>query len=242
MAGHGIARHREGTVLDALDAACRAGVASIHGMHWAGIIIQSRRAPLNAAHTDPLVLPLQDIQYALKDGPSVRALQFDEPFASTADLLKRLWPSLADAANAIGVGYIHSMPLHDGKIAVGSLNLYGDAPLAESEVDAEMLSALSVFIDRALTAYRTAHGGPISTALLQRELQDRELIARAIQCLTVREQIGCDQARTLLLRSAHQRGTTTLTAARRVLRGCPIEVSTNPDPSHQPLAEEVAGR
>jgi AmiR/NasT family two-component response regulator len=105
-----------------------------------------------------------------------------------------------------------------------------------------MLSALSVFIDRALTAYRTAHGGPISTALLQRELQDRELIARAIQCLTVREQIGCDQARTLLLRSAHQRGTTTLTAARRVLRGCPIEVSTNPDPSHQPLAEEVAGR
>ncbi len=114
--------------------------------------------------TDSTADQLQQLQFTLGEGPGIDAFSVASPvliadLADPAGPAAARWPAFTPAAVAAGVRSVHAFPITLGAVALGSLDLYGDAPgtLTRAELTEAMLLAEAAAV--ALLDLRTAGDG-----------------------------------------------------------------------------------
>jgi hypothetical protein len=118
-------------------------------MTGAGIMLMSGDMPRGSVCTTNKVSDLiEQLQYALGEGPCVDAYQLNQPVLEPdlADPDTPRWPAFTGPAVDAGVRAIFGFPLHMGAVRLGALNLYCDRPgslTAEQHADALALAAIA---------------------------------------------------------------------------------------------------
>ena len=105
--------------------------AEVTGMTGAGIMLMSGDVHRGSVcTTDEVSAMVEQLQYALSEGPCVDAYHHDRPVLepNLVDPAVTRWPAFAHPAIAAGVRAIFGFPLHVGAVRLGALNLYCDRP------------------------------------------------------------------------------------------------------------------
>ena len=105
--------------------------AEIVGVSGAGIMLMSGDVPQGSVCTTNEVSALiEDLQYALGEGPCVDAFHHDQVVAEPdlADPATPRWFGFAPPAVEAGVRAVFGFPLRVGAVRLGALNLYRDWP------------------------------------------------------------------------------------------------------------------
>ena len=100
-------------------------------MSGAGIMLMSGDLPGGSlCNTNHVSAVIEDLQYALGEGPCVDAYRDDRPVVE-ADLARPAtprWLGFSGPAVSAGVRAVFGFPLHVGAVRLGALNLYRDRP------------------------------------------------------------------------------------------------------------------
>ena len=95
----------------------------------AGMSLMTEDGPAGTvAATDGPARELEELQFALGEGPCVDASRTGRPVLQP-DLARTAparWPAFADGASAAGLGAVFALPLRVGAIRLGVLDLYRD--------------------------------------------------------------------------------------------------------------------
>lgn len=112
--------------------------AEVTGMSGAGIMLMSGDvAQGSACTTDEVSALIEDLQFALGEGPCLDAYHQDravlEP--NLAEAATPRWPAFTGAVVDAGVRAIFGFPLHMGLVRLGALDLYRDraGPMTDEE-------------------------------------------------------------------------------------------------------------
>lgn len=185
-------------LLDLLDTTTHLAVGLIDGADWAGVTAQLDGGPFTAARTNPRVQSIDEVQYALDDGPCLRALRRNEIVVMSADEVLREFPQFAAAAQCSKVGSFLAAPLSAEGNAIGALNLYSASADGFDSVDEDFVALLSSAAGRALTAYVSLHSARVLATQLQQALRTRAPIEQAKGILMAVHRLGADDAFALL--------------------------------------------
>ena len=143
------------------------------GVTGAGVMLMSDALPIGSiATTDDVSALLEDLQFALGEGPCVDAYRDDRP-VSEPDLATpkvTRWPAFAPPALEAGARAIYGFPMNVGVVRVGALNLYCDQPralttdqhadaLVMADVAAESLLLMQAEAPRGEVAVEIDRGG-----------------------------------------------------------------------------------
>jgi hypothetical protein len=103
------------------------------GVDGGGVsVISSHGMPVLVHATDSVARALEELQYAVGEGPTLDALAAGEPVL-VDDLTGTPapdgpWPTFQAEADALGVGALFAFPIVVGSVALGSLDLYRRSP------------------------------------------------------------------------------------------------------------------
>lgn len=113
----------------------------------------SGRAQELAAVSDSWAQRLEELQYTVGEGPGVEAFTTAGPVL-VADLrqAEARWPGFADSAAADGLAAVFSLPLREGAIRLGTLDLYRRRP---GDLSMDALADGAVLANLATTALLT---------------------------------------------------------------------------------------
>jgi GAF domain-containing protein len=120
--------------------------AEVIDVAGAGLVLMSRGLALGSVCvSDARTEAVEDIQYALSEGPCVDAFQSQAPVSvpDLANLELRRWTAFRVGALDAGVRAAFGFPLLVGTICIGALDLYHDEPGALSAAqfaDAEVVA------------------------------------------------------------------------------------------------------
>jgi hypothetical protein len=131
-----------------VEASRRIGEACVAalGVDRAAITVMTgvdRQEPIWAS--DDVARDLDELQFSLGEGPCVEAFTERRPvlIADLAELTDRRWPMFAATARRTPVRAVFVLPLQQGAITIGVLNLYRDTPgmLASAELAGALRAA-----------------------------------------------------------------------------------------------------
>lgn len=143
--------------------------AEVTGVTGAGIMLMSGDVPQGSVcTTDELSARIEELQYALGEGPCVDAFREDRPVLEPDLTHPRTprWPAFTGPALEAGVQAVFGFPLRVGAVRLGALNLVGDrpAPLTdEQHADALVMAGVAARAILALQAH--APPGRLAAAL-----------------------------------------------------------------------------
>lgn len=155
------------------------------------------------AATDVRARQLEELQFALDEGPCVEASRGDHPVLHpelTATGSVR-WPRYGAAALEVGVHAIFSFPLRVGAIRIGVLDLYRDTPGPLGALD---LAEGLAFADAAIVVllYLQGHPGPDGErSALTGPIDSRAEVHQATGMIAI--QLGVSLTEALLRLRAH---------------------------------------
>jgi GAF domain-containing protein len=143
--------------------------AEVTGMTGAGIMLMSGDVHRGSVCTTNEVSALvEQLQYALSEGPCVDAYHHDQPVLEP-DLVEPArprWPAFAGPAIAAGVRAIFGFPLHVGAVRLGALNLYCDRPgQLTDEQYADALTMADIAAEAVLVLQANAPPGELAHEL-----------------------------------------------------------------------------
>jgi hypothetical protein len=155
------------------------------------------------AATDERARQLEELQFALDEGPCVEASRSDHPVLhpelTTSGSVR--WPRYGAAALDAGVHAIFAFPLQVGAVRIGVLDLYRDTP---GNLTAVELADAAAFADAAtvLLLYLQEHPGPDDEpSALTGPIDSRAEVHQATGMITV--QLGVSLTDALLRLRAH---------------------------------------
>ncbi len=162
--------------------------------------------PSTVATTEPVVVRLDEAQYAVMDGPCLEALRTETVVRATGTTEMARWPAFAGVAREMGISTVLSCPLFlpaDDAVASkqalhhrlsGALNVWSRRHGAFDPVEAALIamftSAMSSII---LTAARWAAAQKQADGLVT-ALTSRDTIATAKGIVMARHNLDVDQA------------------------------------------------
>jgi GAF domain-containing protein len=156
----------------------------------AGVMFVDEGSMLRAvAATDEPGHLLETRQEEAGEGPCVDALVLDRIVASVDLGDDRRWPSLRPILPDHGVRALLGVPVHAGSVAVGSLNVYRNAPHGWDASEIEALETYAKLIERLLETALRAEQATQLAQQLQHALNNRVLIERAVGVLMGRQRI-----------------------------------------------------
>jgi hypothetical protein len=143
--------------------------AEVTGMSGAGIMLMSGDVPRGSVCTTNKVSALiEQLQYALGEGPCVDAYNQDRPVLEPdlADPGTPRWVAFAGPAIEAGVRAVFGFPLQVGAVRLGALNLYRDRPGALTvEQHADALVMADVAAQAVLVLQANAPPGKLAAEL-----------------------------------------------------------------------------
>jgi GAF domain len=143
--------------------------AEVTSMSGAGIMLMFEDAPQGTVcTTNEVSSQLEQLQYALGEGPCVDAYREDRPVLEP-DLMhpeKLRWMAFSEAAVKIGAQAVFGFPLQVGAVRLGALNLYRDRPGAlDEEQYANALAASAIVAQAVLVLQAKAPDGMLAQEL-----------------------------------------------------------------------------
>jgi hypothetical protein len=133
----------EAELLELSSKACAAATSLLAPVRWASVTTVFDARPVTVAVTELRALLLDHTQYREEEGPAVQAVRTGSRVYAIAGPGRPRWAGLRVIADVLGVRWAMALPLCAGGGWVGSLNLYGTAPLEDPDgLDARALSAL----------------------------------------------------------------------------------------------------
>jgi GAF domain-containing protein len=169
-------------------------VAVIPGCDGAGVTLVEDGRAATAAHTDDLVLAVDQQQYDAGDGPCLTAVRERSVQSVDLDEAQQRWPGFAARARELGVRSFLAAPLVAGDRAVGSLNLYSRAPHGFDALDDVLVT---MFCGQASVALANARLYARAVELndqLTSALESRAVIERAKGVLIASQGLAEDEA------------------------------------------------
>jgi GAF domain-containing protein len=168
-----------------------------------GMTMRSNGRPVTVACSDPLAAEVDEVQYALDDGPCLHAMRDGHivRIEDTADTAR--WPEFEAKAASHGIRSCLALPLNSGARRVGALNLYARTASAFGAAEARRAENFAENASAALTlAIRMAsHAALIEQ--LRSSLVSRTVIDQALGIIMSRERCSQDRA-FAILRTASQ--------------------------------------
>jgi hypothetical protein len=143
--------------------------AEVTGVTGAGIMLMSGDVPRGSVcATGEVSARIEELQYALGEGPCVDAFREDRPVLEPDLAHPRTprWPAFTGPALEAGVQAVFGFPLRVGAVRLGALNLVGDRaePLTdEQHADALVMAGVAARAVLALQAH--APPGRLAVAL-----------------------------------------------------------------------------
>jgi GAF domain-containing protein len=178
------------------------------GVLSCGMTMRSNGRPVTVACSDPLAAQVDEVQYALDDGPCLHAMRDGHVVRIEDTANKARWPEFEAQAASHGIRSCLSLPLksgppNSGGRPVGALNLYARTASAFGAAEARRAENFAENASGALTlAIRMAS----RTALIEQlrsSLTSRTVIDQALGIIMARERCGQDRA-FAILRTASQ--------------------------------------
>jgi hypothetical protein len=198
-----------------------AASASVIGVAGAGVVLMSRGQALgNVCASNPWTEAVEDVQYALGEGPCVDAFRSHAPVL-VPDLVQESdrWTVFRTGALEAGVQAAFGFPLLVGTICIGALDLYHDrtGPLtAEQFANAETVAHVA---SRTVLGWQAvAEVGSLAWQLEQVPLHRAE-VNQAAGMVSVQARVSVDDALVLLRAYAFAEGQTVGPVAAEVVAG-----------------------
>ncbi len=195
----------EDDLLDLLEITTHLAVRLIDGADWAGVTAQFGARPFTASCTHDCVQAVDEVQYALDDGPCLRAMRQYAVVSMSAAAVRRLWPALAGAAQRHEVGSFLAAPMSADGESIGALNLYSADANAFNGIDQDFIALLVGCASRGLTEYATVHSAETLVAQLHEAIHNRAPIEQAKGILMAVHQVGPEDAFAVLREQSMQR-------------------------------------
>jgi GAF domain-containing protein len=188
-------RSLDDTLQTIIEVACN----SVPGFEHASIATQEKRGCIETrASIGDLVLPLDKLQYELREGPCSAALQGTEVVAVSSLRWEQRWPTYVPRARDAGVRSQLAVRLYLDEGTLGGLNFYSTVSDEVSD-DAQALARLFA------THAAIALGHAQERETLTQGLRSRRAIGQAIGILMERYEMDEDRAFAFLVRaSSHQ--------------------------------------
>jgi GAF domain len=186
----------------------------------AGIIVMTEAGPgAMLASTDGPARTMEELQFALGEGPCVDASRTGRPVLQPclADTAPHRWPGFAAGALAAGVRAVFAFPLQMGHIRVGVLDLYRDVP---GPLDGKELTEALAFADAATSVMlhlQAQTGLDRNHPRLVAMIENRSEIHQATGMVSVQAALGLAEALVLLRAHAYAAERPILDIARDVL-------------------------
>ncbi len=189
-----------------LRAACEAVVETMPGLFGAdgaGILLVDDAHVLRyVASTDTGAQLLEAVQESTGRGPCVESLVEDEPVGVVDMLEDDRWPDLGTLLASNGVRAVLGVPVHFGGVAIGSLNVYSAQCRVWDQSDYSALSTIESLIERLLTTAVFFERQEELIGQLQRALESRVVVERAVGVLMAVEEIEATDAFERIRRTA----------------------------------------
>lgn len=142
----------------------RRAAANIDHTQSCGVTVQATpTARMLGATTDEFARRMDDVQYAVDDGPCLTCLRTGVPVLVDDIRTERRWPAFARRGTQEGAGASLSVPLSVADHTVGALNLYSRTANALTEADRTRASQ-----------FAAQAAGAVALALRLAEREDRE--------------------------------------------------------------------
>ncbi len=142
-----------GSVTDTLATVVDVAAATIEGCDFAGLSIVDGGEVSSPAHTDPIVIEVDDLQRLTGEGPCLDAMTYRQIFYADELLTDSRWPHFGPQATAAGIRSALALPLADDR-RPGALNLYARYPSAFGVIDRGKAVILASLATLALSAAR----------------------------------------------------------------------------------------
>lgn len=192
-------------VLD-LRVACDAVADAMPGLFRADgagmLLVDDTHVLRYVSSTDTGAQLLEAVQESTGRGPCVEALVEDHPVAVTDMLEDERWPDLATLLASNGVRAVLGVPVHIGGIAIGSLNVYAAQPQNWDQSDLSALTTIETLMERVLTTAVLSERQEALIGQLQRALEVRVVVERAVGVLMAVEETDAANAFERIRRSA----------------------------------------
>ena len=188
-------RSLDDTLQTIVEVACN----SVPGFDHVGIATMETKGDVETrAFTGDLVLPLDELQYTLREGPCSEALHGREAVCVSSLHDERRWPRFVPQALALGVRSQLAVKLYLDEDILGGLNFYSTTSDQVSE-DARAIARL--FATHAAIALGHAQEREELTA----GMQSRRVIGQAMGLLMERYEMSEDRAFAFLVRASSHR-------------------------------------
>ena len=189
--------HREDTLEETLAAIAETARISVPGIDHAGISIITPQGGIETkAATDDLVWELDQIQYALGEGPCVSAMRETPVVAVPHARHDQRWPDFMPPALKRGLRSQLAVRLFlDEEGTMGALNLYSTS---QEEIDPDAEHVAELFAAHAAIALHQAR----EVEHLNHALESRKVIGQALGILMERYGLDENRAFAFLLRAS----------------------------------------
>jgi GAF domain-containing protein len=188
-------RSLDDTLQTIVEVACN----SVPGFDHAGIATREKQGDVETrAFTGDLVLPLDEMQYTLREGPGSATLQGTEDISASSLRDEHRWPAYVPQARAVGIRSQLAVKLYLDDDTLGGINFYSTISDEVSE-DAQALARLFA------THAAIALGHAQERETLTTGLKSRRVIGQAVGLLMERYQMSEDRAFAFLVRASSHR-------------------------------------
>lgn len=182
----------EDQLLELLQRAVDTARDIIAGVTDCGVTIDFADQQYTVVHTTRRTLTVDAHQYEIGEGPCLHAARTGNTVIIDSD--GHRWPAFTDAARAEGVRSFLAAPLTAANLRLGSFNLYGAAPAAFDDVDAELLELLTTTVGRAIGEYARFRDAVGVADGLRTAMAHRAPIEQAKGILMALQQVDADTA------------------------------------------------
>lgn len=188
--------HQPVAVPDLLNVIIRAARDNIPGVDHAGVSFTRTGGRIETvASTDPIVREIDELQYSLREGPCVDAIQTRQQTWSSNLSTDPRWPRFGPAASELGIESQMGLALFDEPDMIGGLNLYASGVGAFSEETPHIAAVFATHAAHAL-------GRRVNQTQLNEALTTRRTIGIAIGLLMERYEMNEHRAFQFLIRTS----------------------------------------
>jgi len=181
---------------DTLQTIVEVACNSLPGFDHVGIATVEKRGNIETrAFTGDLVLPLDKMQYELREGPCSAALQGDDPVCVSNMQHEQRWPRYVPQAREAGVRSQMAVKLYLDEHTLGGINFY-------STISDDVCDDAQALARAFATHAAIALGHAQERETLIEGLQTRGAIGQAIGILMERYEMNQDRAFAFLIRAS----------------------------------------